>query len=69
MSQVLRPHYFKHPTKIRDKTSWNGFWDDINRGDFKYTIWILTTNKSFDYFDMIDIAYIRDGRVNMKINV
>ena len=62
-------HHDTVPTKIRDKTSWNGFWDDINRGDFKYTIWILTTNKSFDYFDMIDIAYIRDGRVNMKINV
>ncbi len=57
------------PTKIRDKTSWNGFWDDINRGDFKYTIWILTTNKPFDYFDTIDPSYTREGRVNIKMHI
>lgn len=56
------------PTKIKDKTSWNSFWDDINRGDFKYTIWILTTNKPFDFFDSIDPSYTREGRVNIKIN-
>lgn len=55
------------PTKIKDKTSWNSFWDDINRGDFKYTIWILTTNKPFDFFDTIDPSYTREGRVNIKM--
>ncbi len=57
------------PIKIKDKTSWNGFWDDINRGDFKYTIWVLTTNKSFDYFDAIDPSYTRPGRINIKITL
>ena len=55
------------PTKIKDKTSWNSFWDDINRGDFKYTIWILTTNKPFEFFNTIDPSYTREGRVNIKI--
>ena len=57
------------PVKIKDKTSWNSFWDDINRGDFKYTIWVLTTNKPFDYFDTIDPSYIREGRINIKIKI
>ena len=62
----ILPHN-KIPIKIKDKTAWNSFFDDINRGEFKYTIWILTTNKDFDYFDNIDKSYMRPGRVNLKI--
>lgn len=64
-NNIIVPHK-TIPIKIKDKTSWNGFWDDINRGDYKYTIWILTTNKSPAFFDAIDPTYTRNGRVNIK---
>jgi Holliday junction resolvasome RuvABC ATP-dependent DNA helicase subunit len=54
------------PVSIKNKTTWNGFFDDINRGYYKYTIWILTTNKPLEYFDMIDPSYMRKGRVDIK---
>jgi SpoVK/Ycf46/Vps4 family AAA+-type ATPase len=54
------------PIKMKDKITWNGFFDDINRGEYKYTIWILTTNKPFEYFDSLDPAYMRKGRINLN---
>lgn len=52
-------------TPIVDKTSWNGFLDDIDNGFYPYMITILTSNKSPQEINQIDPAYIREGRVHL----
>lgn len=63
----------KLPTLITDKTGWNLFFDEIQRGMYPYVIIILTTNKSPDFINELDSSYIRKGRVDyieeMKMNI
>jgi len=55
----------KLPTLITDKTGWNLFFDEIQRGMYPYVIVVLTTNKSPSFFDELDPSYIRKGRVDL----
>ena len=63
------PH--KHiPTQVQDKTSWNRFLDDFNLGLFPYVILVLTSNLSADSIKIkYDPSYIREGRVNISIQL
>lgn len=50
--------------QIKNKHDWNKFFDNINRKFYPFVIFILTTNKDKTYFDNIDSAYIRKGRID-----
>lgn len=52
------------PTSITDKSSWNQFFDEINRNVYPWLILILTTNKTPQYIHDHDPSYIRKGRVD-----
>jgi len=55
--------------EIKDKSNWNTFFDKFNRSMYKNVIFIMTTNKSFEYFNDLDESYFRDGRINLKIAI
>jgi len=57
------------PIMIRDKTSWNQFFDRFDRKYYPYTIIMMTTNETPDYINNMDLSYIRDGRVNQIFHV
>lgn len=60
---MIQPH--KHiPIQIKDKTSWNTFFDRIDRGLYPNMIFILTSNIDPEYIDRLDKSYLRNGRVN-----
>ena len=48
---------------------WNNFMDKIDRGHFPYLILMMTTNRTPEWFDALDPAYMRAGRVNMKLEI
>ncbi len=54
-------------TEVCNKTDWNRFLDKFDRELYPYVVLIMTTNKSFEYFDELDPSYMREGRVNLKI--
>jgi Cdc6-like AAA superfamily ATPase len=54
---------------IHDKTSWNRFFDRIQRGIYPNIIVILTSNKSPDYINSLDSSYLRDNRVNLLLEL
>lgn len=56
-----------NPIQIKNKTDWNCFLDKFDREIYPYIIVIMTTNKSAKWFDELDISYMREGRVNLKI--
>ncbi len=51
------------PTMIKDKSSWNSFLDDMVF--YKNTILILTSNTPKEKIDMLDKAYLRNGRIDL----
>jgi len=57
------------PIMIRDKTSWNQFFDRFDRKYYPYTIIMMTTNETPEYINNMDLSYIRDGRVNQIFHV
>ena len=57
------------PTLITNKIEWNMFLDRFDRGLYQHIIFIMTTNKSYTYFDELDASYMRENRVNIKCNV
>jgi ATP-dependent 26S proteasome regulatory subunit len=58
------PSHKNVPTLIRDKTGWNRFLDNFQRGISPYVIIIMTSNKAPDYIDTFDLSYLRMGRVD-----
>jgi hypothetical protein len=50
--------------QIKNKHDWNKFFDNINRKFYPFVIFILTTNQNKSYFDNIDPAYTRKGRID-----
>ena len=56
------PSHKKVTTMIRNKSSYNTFFDDM----IIYTkvIFILTSNKSKEEIDKLDTCYLRQGRIN-----
>lgn len=63
--QILQHKYYRYP--IMDKVSWSQFFDKINNGLFPYMILIMTSNKDREYFDGLDSAYMRYGRINYYV--
>jgi hypothetical protein len=57
------------PIQITNKIDWNMFFDRFDKGLYPHIIFIMTTNKSANYFDELDISYMRKGRVNLKCEV
>jgi hypothetical protein len=60
-NQSIDPHK-DIPIPIFDKTTFNGFLDDMKYNP--YIILLLTSNESKEAIDMLDPSYVRDGRVN-----
>jgi hypothetical protein len=52
---------------MKTKTDWNRFLDRFDRKIYRYVILIMTTNKSFQWFNELDPSYIRTGRVNLQL--
>lgn len=63
--KVLTSKYI--PVPIQNKTEWNQFFDKMNNGMFPHVIVLMTTNKDPEFFDSLDVSYIRAGRVDLKI--
>jgi hypothetical protein len=57
------------PILIKDKPSWNQFFDRFDRKYYPWTILIMTTNMHPDYINSMDPSYIREGRVDSIYNV
>lgn len=57
------------PTMISNKIDWNLFFDKIEKGVYRYTYFVLTTNKPMDWFDVKDKSLLREGRVDLKFEV
>ena len=52
-------------TQIYDKSTWNHFFDSIERGMYPYLIVILCSNISYDTVNKkYDYSYLRKGRIN-----
>jgi hypothetical protein len=63
------PSHNKIPIEVRNKNDWNSFFDAIDWGFFKNTIFILTTNLTLAQIDKFDPAYTREGRVDAKFEI
>lgn len=57
------------PTQVSNKTDLNTFFDWIDRGSYLYLIIIMTSNIAPEEIDKLDPSYLRDGRVNLRINL
>ena len=56
--------------QVKDKSSWNGFLDDISLGIYPHIILLLTSNLKPDTInETYDKSYIREGRVNNFFNL
>ncbi len=56
-----------NPIQIKNKTDWNCFFDKFDRDIYPHIILIMTTNKPSVWFDELDLSYMRQGRVDLKI--
>ena len=63
------PHHKNVNIAIKDKTGWNRFFDNFNRGLYPNVIILLTTNKTPSYFDLLDDSYMREGRVDLTFEM
>jgi hypothetical protein len=57
------------PILIKNKPDWNMFFDKFDRERFPYVIFIMTSNQNLTWFNKLDPAYFREGRVNLKIEM
>jgi len=62
--QTFLPHKYI-PIEINNKIGWNRFFDSINRKYYKNVIIIMTSNKTPEFYNEIDPAYLRVGRVDI----
>ena len=67
-SDEIQTH--KHfPILIHNKTSWNRFFDRIQRGIYPNVIVLLTSNKPPEHIHELDSAYLRDNRINLTLEL
>lgn len=72
LRQLGGPGITPHPKffiQVKNKTEWNSFFDKIDKGRWKNTIFILTSNLSLENIDQIDPSYTRPGRINHRFEV
>lgn len=60
----ILPHDSFH-ILIRDKASWNQFFDRFDRKYFPNVIFVMTTNSTPSLINDLDPSYIREGRVDI----
>jgi len=65
---VIPPHKLV-PTAVPDKSGWNRFFDEIDRGMFPNIVLVLTSNRDPAFIRAIDPSYIREGRVGLTFSV
>jgi hypothetical protein len=53
------------PIQIKNKETWNKFFDAIDRHKYKHIIIIMTSNRSNEFINELDSSYLREGRVNL----
>jgi len=58
------PDHKNLPTLIQDKTGWNRFLDNFQRGLFPFMILLMTSNKPPQFINALDTSYLRPGRVD-----
>ena len=58
------PDHKNVPTLIQDKTGWNRFLDNFQRGLFPYLILLMTSNRSPEFINTLDTSYLRKGRID-----
>lgn len=63
------PNHKNISTSVRDKPSFNLFFDKIDRKVYPYLILVMTSNKPPEYLDDLDPCYLRPGRVDLKIEM
>ena len=66
MIHIGIPNSKKFPIEVKNKTEWSILMDDINSGLYPHMIVVMTSNKPIEYFDELDPAYMREGRVDYK---
>jgi len=49
---------------IQDKSNWNDLFDDIQIGIYPNTIILLTSNKTVDFINQLDLSYLRESRID-----
>ena len=59
----------KYIKSVYDKSTWNLLLDKINFGYYKNVIILFTSNKTMKWFNELDPSYIRDGRIDLKIEM
>jgi hypothetical protein len=57
------------PIQIQNKTGWNSWFDKLDSGFYPYVYIIMTTNKPINYFDELDESYMRNNRINLKVEL
>ena len=57
------------PTQVADKTGWNQMLDEIQIGMYPYLILLITSNKPPSFIEALDPSYIREGRVDLSIEL
>lgn len=66
----LIPFHKNISIQIKDKTSLNRFFDDINLGLYPHIIVLMTSNMSPEEIESkYDASYIREGRVDLQFNL
>jgi len=64
----IQPHK-NIPILVPDKTGWNSLMDDIDHGMYPWTVLILTSNRSPEFFNGLDPSYMRSGRVDISMEI
>ncbi len=57
------------PIQIKEKRDWNQFLDRFDRMMYQHVYVILTSNKSLEFFDSLDKSYMRDNRINYRLDL
>jgi hypothetical protein len=67
-SEKIEDHK-KYAITTKNKAGWNQMLDQIQRGMYPHLILLMTSNKTPDYIREMDPSYIRDGRVNLILEL
>jgi len=67
-SEKIEDHK-KYAVMTKNKAGWNQMLDQIQRGMYPHLILLMTSNKTPDYIRAMDASYIREGRVNLILEL
>ena len=63
------PEHIPIPIQIKNKKDWNQFLDRFDRKIYQNVVVFLTSNQNISFFDNLDPSYMRDNRINFKIDL